>query len=64
MKKGFKNFDPIKKGDVLAEDNTGLILAKMDGLILMPLYQSKGSDGFYVVRPVEIKQVEHGWEKV
>ncbi len=52
MKPGFKNFQPIVKGQVLAEDNSGPILAEQDGMILMPLYQKQGEDGFFVIRPV------------
>jgi succinylglutamate desuccinylase len=53
MKAGFKNFEPIKKGELLAEDKQGAIYAKQDGYILMPLYQSKGEDGFFVVKDVK-----------
>ena len=53
MKGGFKNFEAIKKGDILAKDKHGNILATQDGYILMPLYQSKGEDGFFVVQDVE-----------
>ena len=49
MKPGFKNFDVITKGMVLAEDNQGPILAKADGLLLMPLYQDQGDDGFFII---------------
>ncbi len=56
MKAGFKNFEKIKKGDVLAEDKQGAIYAKEDGYILMPLYQTKGEDGFFVVKDVDNQQ--------
>lgn len=49
MKPGFKNFDYIETGEHLADDKNGPILAKTDGLILMPLYQKQGSDGFFVI---------------
>lgn len=52
MRPGFVNFQPIKKGEVLAYDIHGPITAIADGLILMPLYQPQGSDGFFIVRPV------------
>ncbi|NJO02126.1 MAG: hypothetical protein HC880_10930 [Bacteroidia bacterium] len=46
MKPGFKNFDPIKMGDILARDREGWVKAPLDGYLLMPLYQKKGDDGF------------------
>ena len=52
MLPGFANFDPISKGQVLAKAGKESILAPMDGLILMPLYQGQGSDGFFIVREV------------
>ncbi|MFU8812439.1 MAG: succinylglutamate desuccinylase/aspartoacylase family protein [Balneolaceae bacterium] len=50
MRPGFQNFDRIQKGDWLADDRTGAILAPCGGFILMPLYQSQGSDGFFIVQ--------------
>ena len=49
----FKNFQPVKKGDILAIDKHGDILAEEDGMILMPLYQKKGEDGFFLIREVD-----------
>ncbi|MBK6930548.1 MAG: succinylglutamate desuccinylase/aspartoacylase family protein [Saprospirales bacterium] len=53
MRPGYFNFQPIQKGEHLADDTTGPVLAPEDGLILMPLYQPQGSDGFFVVREIE-----------
>lgn len=50
MRPGYRNFQPVAKGEVLAEDRRGVISAPDDGLILMPLYQPQGSDGFFLVR--------------
>jgi len=50
MKPNFKNFQKVKKGDVLAEDKNGTITATDNGLILMPLYQQQGQDGFFLIR--------------
>lgn len=52
MRPGYINFQPIQKGEHLADDVTGPIYAPDDGLILMPLYQPKGSDGFFIVQEV------------
>lgn len=49
MKPGFLNFDPVKEGQVLAHDKTGQIVSPYSGLLLMPLYQSQGEDGFFIV---------------
>lgn len=53
MEPGYKNFQAIKKGELLAVDKEGEIHAAEDGLILMPLYQKQGDDGFFLIRQVE-----------
>lgn len=53
MKPGFQNFMPVKAGDHLADDRYGKVEALFDGLLLMPLYQSKGEDGFFIVKPTQ-----------
>jgi succinylglutamate desuccinylase len=45
----FKNFQAVKEGEKLATDNKGDITASEDCLILMPLYQTQGQDGFFLV---------------
>ena len=52
MNPGFNNFDPIKKEQILANDLSGAIYANESGMILMPLYQKLGEDGFFVGREV------------
>ncbi len=52
MKPGFQNFQPITKGTLLAQDRHGPIYAEADALILMPLYQKQGDDGFFLIRTV------------
>ena len=52
MGPGCRNLQRIKRGQVLARDRNGEIVSSEDGRILMPLYQSQGSDGFFVVREV------------
>lgn len=54
MRPGFENFSEIKKGDEVAENVAGKILAPKTGLMFMPLYQSTGSDGFFIVRQVPL----------
>ncbi|MDR9418006.1 succinylglutamate desuccinylase/aspartoacylase family protein [Gracilimonas sp.] len=50
MKKGYQNFDPIQKGELLAYDSKEPVYAPTSGLIFMPLYQSKGNDGFFILK--------------
>lgn len=49
---GFKNFQPVERGQLLGYDKTGEIRADEDGLLLMPKYQSQGDDGFFLIRNV------------
>ncbi|MBR9919912.1 MAG: succinylglutamate desuccinylase [Bacteroidetes bacterium] len=53
MQPDYKNFQKVKKGELLAHDEKGPIFASADGLILMPLYQKKGEDGFFLIRRIE-----------
>ena len=53
MAPGYKNFQEVKKGELLARDKSGEIRAKEDGLILMPLYQEQGEDGFFLIKLLE-----------
>ncbi len=53
MRRGFHNYSPVKRGDWLGTDRYGAVLAECDGMLLMPLYQKQGSDGFFVIRPLE-----------
>ena len=53
MNPGFKNFQPLHKGDVIAKNESGPVTSPMDGLILMPKYQDQGDDGFFIVEVLE-----------
>lgn len=50
MQPGFNNFQPVRKGEWLANDQEGKITAQSDGYLLMPLYQQQGNDGFFIVQ--------------
>jgi len=52
MKPGFENFSPIIKGDLIAHQNRKPIHATKTANIFMPLYQSQGEDGFFIVRRI------------
>lgn len=54
MMPGFDNFVPVEKGQIVAHDRTGAIRASESGLMLLPLYQGKGEDGFFIARPVHM----------
>jgi len=52
MLPGFLNFDPVRRGQVLARDRHGDVRAGEDGLVLLPLYQGQGNDGYFLAREV------------
>lgn len=52
MMPNFNNFQKVKKGELLAKDKSGKIYAPEDGLILMPLYQKQGDDGFFLIKTI------------
>ena len=49
---GFNNFDSITEGQIIAKNRRGPVKAPEDGMILMPLYQKLGEDGFFIGRTV------------
>ena len=49
MNPNMHNFEKIKKGQVIAHNKMKPIKAPFDGYLLMPLYQSKGTEGFYLI---------------
>lgn len=53
MRPGYVNFQPVRRGEHLADDASGPIFAPEDGYILMPLYQPIGSDGFFIVQELK-----------
>lgn len=52
MKPGFENFTPVSAGEVVASDIEGPVPAPMSGRLFLPLYQTQGDDGFFLVRGV------------
>ena len=50
MAPGFANLQPIARGTLLARDRRGEIRAPEDCLLVMPLYQGLGDDGFFLGR--------------
>ena len=54
MKLGYTNFQKISQGELLATMNGEDVFASQDGLILMPLYQDQGEDGFFIVQELSL----------
>lgn len=52
MVPGFRNFERVEEGQLLARDRRGEIRAPESGRVFLPLYQEKGDDGFFLVRKV------------
>jgi len=50
MDPGFRNFQPVRRGQDVATDVRGRVRVDRDARILMPLYQKLGEDGFFLVR--------------
>jgi succinylglutamate desuccinylase len=53
MEPGYRNFQPVRRGQLLAKDRKGEIRARETGLIMLPLYQTLGDDGFFLGREVK-----------
>jgi hypothetical protein len=52
MDPGYNNFDRVRRKQVLAKDAKGEVSSPETGMILMPLYQKLGEDGFFIGREV------------
>ena len=52
MQPGFVNLQRVRRGTLLACDARGEIRAKRDGVLVMPLYQKLGDDGFFLGREI------------
>lgn len=50
MEPSYVNFQPVRAGQLLARDRGGEIRSPRHGLLLMPLYQPQGEDGFFLAR--------------
>lgn len=52
MEAGFRNLDFARSSRLLARDRHGEIRAPHDGMVILPLYQGLGADGFFWGRAV------------
>ena len=54
MEPGYSNFREIRKGEILGHDINGPVRASHDGLILMPLYQKQGDEGYFLIEVMDL----------
>ncbi len=52
MKPGFSNFQSISRNEELATLDGTSLKAQENSVIFMPLYQSQGSDGYFLIRKI------------
>lgn len=52
MQPDYSNFQPVKKGEHLANSDDRKLVAPETGRIFMPLYQKQGNDGFFIIRTI------------
>jgi Succinylglutamate desuccinylase / Aspartoacylase family len=52
IKKGFKSFQTICKGQVLAISNKINVISPFNAKLFMPLNQKKGKEGFFIIKKV------------
>jgi Succinylglutamate desuccinylase / Aspartoacylase family len=52
MRPGYGNFQPVRRGEVVADDARGAVRLAESGRMLMPLYQQLGEDGFFLMRAI------------
>jgi succinylglutamate desuccinylase len=50
MLPGLKSFQKVGEGEILARDIDGPVRAPGGGRLLMPLYQTQGEDGFFLIK--------------
>ena len=53
MNSGFKSFQHINKGTVLANSNEEDIKSTFNARLFMPLYQAKGEEGFFIIKSIK-----------
>ena len=52
MVPGFRSFQKVVEGQLLGKGSDGAILSPRPAMLLMPLYQDQGEDGFFLVREI------------
>ncbi|MEE9207702.1 MAG: succinylglutamate desuccinylase/aspartoacylase family protein [Gemmatimonadota bacterium] len=61
MRPGYRNFQKVRHGEVVADDRTGEISVPEDGYLFLPLYQAMGDDGLFIVQPVAPAWLRLSW---
>ena len=52
MEPGFSNFQKVECGEHLATSDTAPIFSNKNSIIFMPLYQSQGNDGYFLIEKI------------
>ncbi len=52
MRPGYENFTKVQQDELLASNQDGEIKSPLRGRIMLPLYQGKGEDGFFIAREI------------
>jgi predicted deacylase len=52
MEPGFESFDIIEKDMLLATNHNKPVYAPQKGILFMPLYQTQGAEGFFIIRHI------------
>ncbi len=60
MEPGFRNFDRVRKGQILARDRRGVIRAPEDAVMMLPLYQAMGEEGFFLAQQISGRWLRFG----
>lgn len=55
MQPGLESFQRVRKGTLLAETHAGPVTAPLGGVLLFPLYQGLGDDGFFIARRIDTR---------
>lgn len=57
MVPGYNNFQPVVKGQYLANDGDHLVLAQNRGYIFLPRYEEQGNSGYYLLNKLSKGQL-------
>lgn len=58
MLPGFESFRLVKKNQTVAANRHGNVIVEQSGQMFMPLYQTQGEDGFFLIRRVPVFWLE------
>lgn len=60
MLPGYRNFQPIREREHLANCEGNPVFSPFGGRIFMPLYQKQGDDGFFIIRKIPQRRIRRG----